>query len=191
MWRDLVVALAAFWLIASLAFTVGRWFVPGFAVSSVVDALAGRDASSAELLQARLFELRSTLGATESAAALDATGAVTGGHHFDHVDGFSLLEVEPGSYEIRLRLLGGTTVLLIAAGAVPVGEVQSEGFSVTVSAPGKTFNSEAGECSLEITSIDTVIPRIAGWVECRQLTDSRGGAALSFLAAFDAQPAGF
>jgi hypothetical protein len=77
-------------------------------------------------------------------------------------------------------------VLLISGnGLVPDAEAAT-GFSMTVSAPGLTFNSKAGQCTLGLTATEPYTPRVAGWAMCTDLTELRSGVTLDLLAAFDA-----
>jgi hypothetical protein len=62
------------------------------------------------------------------------------------------------------------------------------GFSVTLSAPGLTFNSKPGQCTMGLTAADIFGPRVAGWAVCTGLTEVRSGATLDFIAFFDAAP---
>ncbi|OFW62223.1 MAG: hypothetical protein A2135_04600 [Actinobacteria bacterium RBG_16_67_15] len=76
-------------------------------------------------------------------------------------------------------------LLITGSGLAPDAEATT-GFSMTVSAPGLTFNSKAGQCTLGLTAADPYTPRVAGWARCTGLTELRSGVTLDLLAAFDA-----
>lgn len=198
-----MVALVAFWAITSLVFTVGRWFLPNFSVSGVSDRL-GPAATDTEMRQARIFDLQGAMaGPPRASGMLDASGALQGRLAFEHLDGFELYQVGPDGvesdcgegagpesecrYDIRIRLRSDTGVVLLITGngLAPAAEAAS-GFSMTVSAPGLTFNSKAGQCTLALTATDPSSSRVAGWAMCTGLTELRSGATLDLLAAFDA-----
>ena len=203
--RDLLVAIVAFWAITSLVFTVGRWFMPNFSVQRVSERL-GPTATESELRQARLFDLQTAIaGPPHSSAAMDASGALQGRLTFEHLDGFEIYLVDPEGdrwecgegadgaadpecryhIKIRLRSDAGVVLLITGNGLAPDAEATT-GFSMTVSAPGLTFNSKAGQCTLGLTATEPYIPRVAGWAMCTGLTELRSGVTLDLLAAFDA-----
>jgi hypothetical protein len=214
------VAIAAFWVMTSLVFTVGRWFVPGFEVSGVSDRL-GDEATDSAVLQARLFDLQTTMaGPPRLPGAMDVSGALEGRVTLEHLDGLELVEVGPDGepwpesgcargdatichYEIKLRMRADDgTVVLISAGAATPGTEATSGFSLTISAPGLTFDSKAGQCTLGLTAADPFAEsptpwqdggmRIAGWASCTGLSELRSAATLDLLVAFDAiQQSGF
>lgn len=203
--RDLLMAMAVFWAIASLTFTVGRWFVPGFAVGEVADRLGPDAIDSPEARQARLFDLQTATGGLDhAAAAMDASGALEGRVTFEHLDGFELTQTDadgnpwqcetdpdhPGAdcrYDIKIRVRDdeGTVLLVSGRGLLPDADA-STGFSVTVSSPGLTFNSKPGQCTMGLTAVDIFVPRVAGWASCTGLIELRSGATLDLLAYFDA-----
>jgi hypothetical protein len=206
--RDLVIALVAFWAITSLVFTVGRWFMPNFSVPGVSDRL-GPAATDAELRRARIFDLQTALaGPPPSSGVADVSGALQGRLTFEHLDELHLTPFGPEGPEgvawecvmgaggvadpechyhikIRLRSDDGVVLLITGNGLVPDAEATT-GFSMTVSAPGLTFNSKAGQCTLGLTVTDLYTPRVAGWAMCTGLTELRSGVTLDLLAAFDA-----
>ena len=206
--RDLLVAIVAFWAITSLVFTVGRWFMPNFSVQRVSERL-GPTATESELRQARLFDLQTAIaGPPRSSAAMDASGALQGRLTFEHLDGLLLTAFGPEGPEgiawqcvmgadgvsdrecryhikIRLRSDDGVVLLITGNGLAPDAEATA-GFSMTVSAPGLTFNSKAGQCTLGLTATERYIPRVAGWAMCTGLTELRSRVTLDLLAAFDA-----
>ncbi len=206
-------AVAVFWAIASLTFTVGRWFVPGFAVGAVTDRLGPGVADSAEARLARLFDLQTATGGPNPASgAMDAFGALDGRFIFEHLDGLELYLTDaagnpanPGcetrsdlaegecrhDVKVRLRESGGA-ILLISGRRLALDTEAAEGFSITLSAPGLTFNSKPGQCTMALTEADVFGVRVAGWVECRGLTELRSAATVDLLAIFNAlDPPGY
>jgi hypothetical protein len=203
--RDLLVAIVAFWAITSLVFTVGRWFMPNFSVQRVAERL-GPTATESELRQARIFDMQTAMaGPPRSSAAMDASGALQGRLTFEHLDGFELYAVGPEGetwqcgeaadgvsdpecrYDIKIRLRSddGVVLLVSGTGLAPDAEATTD-FSITVSAPGLTFNSKAGQCTLGLTAAEPYTPRVAGWAMCTGLTELRSEVTLDLLAAFDA-----
>jgi len=197
------VAVAIF----GLVYAVGRASMPTFRstaerilASSTTEAPAP-GTESAALIEA-LNRERLSHGVP---AVVDVMGAVEARYAFGRADAPPVWiplqgeAPEPGDgfpIDVHVRFIAAEATLTLVAEMAEAGVLRTDGMTVVLSADGRSYVADAGDCALELARSgyasvinqwvgEVIVPYFAGQLVCSDVSEIRSGESISFAAVFD------
>jgi hypothetical protein len=203
---DLRAALVAFLIVFSLIYAVGRALIPTFRstlqelAAGTTTGASGQADPHAALLDALRVE-RLSLGVP---ALLEVDGEVEGRFALGSAHAPPVWiplqgdPPEPGQgfpVDIQVRFLAADATLTVVADQAEAGVLHSDRLTVILTTDGRTFASQPGQCSLELTTAGyagetnpwvglIIVPYYTGQVRCTEVGDLRSDDTVSFVAVF-------
>lgn len=204
---DLFAALVAFVVVFGVIYAVGRASIPTFR-STMAEVLVEATPPSAPEPDDSLAGLFDALRVEQLSMGVPALVEVDGGI----VGRFALGTAqappvwiplqgdppEPGEgfpVDIDVRFHAADAMLTVVADQAEAGVSRSDRLTVILTTAGRTFASQSGDCSLELTSAGyagetnpwvglIIVPYYTGQIRCTDVADVRSDDSVSFVAVF-------